>query len=137
MALSRSAWAIILFAAVNGLVAQVLESYTAHGLTDAAGEYAATVFHMSAKYQMWHVLGLLSIGLIYDRIPQGLIKRLLMATAALFAVGTLAFSGGMYWVPFGGNVYLAVFGAIILQLGWFCFIVTAGLGLLRRSPNIS
>lgn len=137
MTLSRTAWAIILFAVVNGLVAQILESYTAHGLTDVAGEYAATLFHMSAKYHMWHVLGLLFIGLTYDRCPSGTVRRMLAGTAILFALGMVAFSGGMYLVPFGGHVYVAVAGAIILQVGWGFFVLTAAAGLLlRAAPRV-
>ncbi|MDX2144280.1 MAG: DUF423 domain-containing protein [Rhodospirillaceae bacterium] len=137
MDLSRAAWTIVLFATVNGLIAQVLESYSAHGLTEIAGEYAATVFHMSAKYQMWHVLALLFIGLILDRIADPATKRLMVVTSVLFALGMAAFSGGMYWVPFGGNVYMAVGGAILLQMGWFAFVVASAMAVWRaKAPAI-
>jgi uncharacterized membrane protein YgdD (TMEM256/DUF423 family) len=132
MSLSRPAQIMVLIAVINGLIAQLLESYTAHGLTDVAGDYAATVFHMSAKYQMWHVFALILVALLFDRSPPGLVRVALAVTAALFAVGTLAFSGGMYWVPFGGNVYLAVGGAILLQAGWVVLLLVALAPLLGK-----
>lgn len=118
MSFSKTALAIMLFAAVNGLIAQICEGYAAHGLEDAAGSYAPTLYHTSAKYHMWHVLAMLFAGLIYDRIVSPSSQWLLIGATVLFGVGMASFSGGMYAVPFGGSVYFAVAGAILLQIAW-------------------
>jgi uncharacterized membrane protein YgdD (TMEM256/DUF423 family) len=131
MPLSRTALAIVAFAAVNGLVAQVLEAYAAHGLAEVAGDYAPTLYHTSAKYHMWHVLALLFVALIYDRVAVPVARWGLLAVVALFSVGTVAFSGGMYGVPFGGSVYYAVAGAILLQAGWAVFAASIIVALVR------
>lgn len=121
MPLSRTALGIILFAVINGLIAQSLESYTAHGLVEIGGDYAPTIYHMSAKYHMWHVLTLFFIAVVYDRITTRVARALLLTTVGFFVVGTLMFCGGMYSVPFGGSVYVAAAGAVILVAGWAVF----------------
>ncbi len=121
MQLSRTALGIVLFAVVNGLIAQSLESYTAHGLVDVAGDYGPTLYHMSAKYHMWHVLTLFFIAMMYDRIGSGLAHKLLIATVGFIMLGTLMFCGAMYGQPFGASVYVAAIGAIVLIIGWVFF----------------
>lgn len=125
MQLSRTALGIVLFAVVNGLIAQSLESYTAHGLVEVGGDYAPTLYHMSAKYHMWHVLTLFFIALIYDRITAQVARKLLIATVGFFGVGTIMFCGAMYGVPFGASVYIAAAGAVILVAGWVVFTAAA------------
>ncbi len=124
MTLSRSSLAMLLFAAVNGLIVICLESYAVHGLEEIAGEYAVSIFHMSAKYQMWHALGLAFLGLIHDRLPSGWSRRLNCSAAVLFAVGTVSFCAGMYAVPFGGPLEPAIAGAIIFMVGWVALAVS-------------
>ncbi len=118
MPLSRPSLAVLLFAAVNGFIVICLESYSAHGLEEIAGEYAVTIFHMSAKYQMWHALALAFLGLIHDRLPSGWPRQLNFSAAVLFALGTVSFCAGMYAVPFGGPLEPAIAGAIIFMAGW-------------------
>jgi uncharacterized membrane protein YgdD (TMEM256/DUF423 family) len=136
MALSRTALWIVLFAVVNGLVAQSLESYTAHGLVELTGDtYAPDLFHMAAKYHMWHVLALFFIALIIDRMPEGLPRKLLLVTVGFFVVGTLMFCGGMYSIPFGGSVYIAAAGAVVFVTGWVVFVAaTAAAIAATRKP---
>ncbi len=130
MPLSKPALGIFLFAVVNGLIAQMLEGYAAHGLAEVAGDYAPTLFHMSAKYHMWHVLAFFSIALLYDRIELKAVQWLLLATVAILGVGTLSFCGGLYGVSFGVNVYFAVVGAILFQVGWAVFVLALVAALL-------
>lgn len=125
MQLSRTALGIVLFAVINGLIAQALESYTAHGLVEVGGDYAPTLYHMAAKYHMWHVLTLFFIALIYDRITAKTARGLLLATVGFFGVGTIMFCGAMYGVPFGASVYIAATGAVILMAGWVVFTIAA------------
>lgn len=118
MPLSRSALLIIVFAAANGLVAQLCEGYAAHGLEEAAGSYAPTLYHTSAKYHMWHVLALLFAGLAFDRMTSRVARIVMVAAVAVMSAGMVSFAGGMYGVPFGASVYFAVAGAILLQISW-------------------
>ena len=129
MSLSKPALGIFLFAVVNGLIAQVLEGYAAHGLAEVAGDYAPTLFHMSAKYHMWHVLAFFSIALLYDRIELKAARWLLLATVLILGIGTLSFCTGMYGVSFGVNVYFAVVGAILFQVGWAVFVLALATAL--------
>ncbi|MCB2108405.1 MAG: DUF423 domain-containing protein [Rhodobacteraceae bacterium] len=133
MPLSRPALGITLFAVVNGLIAQVLEGYAAHGLVEIAGDYAPTLYHTSAKYHMWHVLALFFVVLIYDRVTVLPARVLLWVTVALFSIGMVMFSGGMYGVPFGASIYITVAGAILLQVGWGAFVLAIAAALVVRT----
>ena len=137
MTLSRPSLAMLLFAAVNGFIVINLESYTAHGLEEVAGEYAVHIFHMSAKYQMWHALALAFLGLIHDRLPMGWPRRLNGVAAVLFAGGMLSFCAGMYAVPFGGPLEPAIAGAIIFMAGWasFAAALVAATRRLRKAES--
>ena len=77
-----------------------------------------------AQMQMWHALALLLCGIRAERGGKG------HWAAAAFALGILAFSGGLYARAFGlprlpGLVPL---GGILLMLGWLLLTLSA----LRR-----
>ncbi len=115
-----------LFAVANALFALNMESYAAHGLELDAGEYAVHLYHTGAKYHMWHVFALLFTALLYDRWQDRLTRLLLGAAALCFAIAMVAFSGGMYRVPFGGGMTPVIAGAVLFLVGWGAL----GLGLV-------
>lgn len=87
-------------------------------------------FETGARYQMYHALGLLLIGLLLDRGD----SRALRIAGASFAFGIVIFSGCLYalvllqqrWlgaiVPIGGTAFL---------IGWIALAV----GVMSRTPS--
>ena len=58
--------AMIAFAAINAFIALDMSGEAGHGLEDELGKYAVHLYHTSAKYHMWHVLGLMGLAVLYD-----------------------------------------------------------------------
>jgi uncharacterized membrane protein YgdD (TMEM256/DUF423 family) len=72
------------------------------------------VFETAARYQMYHALALLAVGVVAARAPSA------SAAAAgwLFTAGIVLFSGSLYALAFTG---VRVLGAIT-PLGGLCFL---------------
>ena len=81
-------------------------------------------FETGVRYQMFHSIGLILLGLFANRFSSKLVK----ATGWCFALGTLVFSGSLYVLVISG---LKVMGAVVpiggtLQLvGWALFATAA------------
>ncbi len=80
-------------------------------------------FETAVRYQMYHALGLILVGLLIARNPHGL----LTVAGALFLFGIVLFSGGIYgWlatasrpmimvVPIGGSAWILAW--LLLAVG--------------------
>lgn len=114
------------FALVTGailcLLSVVLGAFAAHGLKSQLSEYAMSVFTTGVTYQMYHGLGLLLVGLLMK------MGYPLKATAWLFLIGCLLFSGSLYMLaltglkwfgpitPIGGTLFILGWGWLITQV---------------------
>ena len=90
----------VFFAAgcVSAAVAVGLGAFAAHGLRARLVPDLLTTFEIGVRYQMYHALGLLAVGLALARCPSsagGL-------AGWLFIAGTLLFSGSLYVLAFSG-----------------------------------
>lgn len=116
---------IIAIAAVFGLLAVMAGAAGAHALRDALDAGALRTFETAARFQMYHALALLAVGILSRRWQ----TRALTISAALFALGILLFSGSLYILAISG---MGIFGAIApiggvsLMAGW-AFLVLAAL----------
>ena len=75
------------------------------------------VFETAARFQMYHALALLATGLLAMRRR----TRWVVAAGALFALGTLLFSGSLYALALTGAGMLgavAPVGGVCLMAGW-------------------
>lgn len=84
------------------------------------------VFETGARYQMYHALALVAVGLVLVRTPGA---RLVTASGWLFVAGTVLFSGSLYGMALTG---VSALGAIT-PLGGVCFI--GGWGCLAASAR--
>jgi uncharacterized membrane protein YgdD (TMEM256/DUF423 family) len=118
-------------AALAGL-AVILGAFGAHEIKEIAPDSAA-IWKTGAEYQMYHALALITLALVYEKIP----GKLLLWAGRLFLFGTLFFSGSLYLLTIlkinGGGLGVA---ALITPLGGLCFI--AGwllflLGVLKKN----
>jgi uncharacterized membrane protein YgdD (TMEM256/DUF423 family) len=101
--------------------AVALGAFGAHGLRAMVTPEMLAVFETGVRYQMYHALALMAIGLSAARL-QG---RAVAAAAWLFVAGTVLFSGSLYvltltgtrwWgavTPLGGVAFLAGWAALL------------------------
>ncbi len=99
--------------ALSGLMAVAMAAYASHGLAPEVAGMGMT----GASLQAWHALALLGTGLLAERRPG---RRLPHVAAALFALGSVLFCGGVYTrvlteASLGG---LTPLGGTLLMAGW-------------------
>ena len=96
----------------------LIGAFGAHGLKSKVTSMDLEIFETGVKYQMYHSLGLILIGIIGFHLPYDLLK----IPAYLLISGTLIFSGSLYILVltnirwFGAITPL---GGMCLILGWF------------------
>jgi uncharacterized membrane protein YgdD (TMEM256/DUF423 family) len=114
-----------------------LGAYHAHGMQawlEAQPLAADEVSHRlenaatAVRYQMYHAVGLMIIGLSLHRAT----SKLLQAAGWLLLLGTLLFSGGLLLFVFTGTFLhwsIVPSGGLLLIVGW----VTAAIGFVRSN----
>lgn len=102
---------------VSALVAVTLGAFGAHGLRGRLVPDMLTTFDIGVRYQMYHALGLVAVGLGMTRWPSSS-----MALAGwLFIAGTLVFSGSLYVLALSGQRWLGAvtpIGGAAFIAGW-------------------
>src|SRR5690606_5410253 len=96
----------------------------AHGLRSRVGPEMVAVFETGARYQMYHGLGLVLVGLLALHRPSGL----LAAAGWLHLAGILIFSGSLYALVLSGVRGLGAItpvGGVAFLVGWALFVVAA------------
>ena len=122
----------LLLGALLGGLAVALGAFGAHGLegalharqasgevTDAEVVKRLANWETAARYQMFHALALLAVGLLAARRCG---KSINVAGAA-FTLGVLIFSGCLYALVLTGHTWLGrvvPIGGTLLILGWIC-----------------
>ncbi len=116
----------IIAGGILGMFGVAMGAFGAHGLQailEANGR--VDTFNTASRYQMYHALGLLLVGVLAERSAE---KWLAWAGYAMF-IGTLIFCGSLYilavfnvgWMgavaPLGGTA-LVISWALILLAGW-------------------
>jgi uncharacterized membrane protein YgdD (TMEM256/DUF423 family) len=98
--------------ALFGLVSVAMAAYASHGLPPERAALAGT----GASLGAWHGLALIGAGLLAER-RRGLLVHL---AAALFAIGTLAFCGGVFLRALTDHSIGLVtpLGGTLLMVGW-------------------
>jgi uncharacterized membrane protein YgdD (TMEM256/DUF423 family) len=102
---------------VSGGAAVALGAFGAHALRERLVPDMLAVFEVGVRYQMYHALALLVVGLAAGRLPGG------GAAAAgwLFVAGTVLFSGSIYLLAFTGQRWLGAvtpLGGVAFLAGW-------------------
>ena len=97
---------------INAFVAVAAGAFGAHGLKPRLSSELLAVFETGARYQMYHALGLLAVGLV---LGQG---RSASAAGWAMLAGIVLFSGSLYALALTG---IRALGAIT-PLGGLCFL---------------
>lgn len=116
----------LVIAALLGGLSVAAGAFAAHALKDKLSERAIEIFDTGARYQMYHALALLLVGVLLSRAE---FPQLPLETAGVaFIVGVALFSGSLYALSFTGVKWLgaiAPFGGLALMVGWASLAIAA------------
>lgn len=114
----------IAIASILGGLSVAGGAFGAHALKAQLTEKALATFELGTRYQMYHALALLLVGLLWLQLPT---SSWLNYASWAFIVGIVIFSGSLYGLSLSG---IKVLGAIT-PIGGLALI--AGWGLLARA----
>jgi uncharacterized membrane protein YgdD (TMEM256/DUF423 family) len=101
-------------------LAVTLGAFAAHKLKDIFAPEILQVFETAVKYQMYHAMALLAVGILYGAFP----VRQLVWAGNLFIAGMLLFSGSLYILCIVKHLQVsALWVGAITPFGGACFIV--------------
>lgn len=106
--------AFLLLAFLFGLLGVAAGAFGAHALRDALGPERLATFETGVRYQLYHALALLGVGLAAARWPD----HGWAAPGLLFVAGILIFSGSLYALSLTG----ARWPGAITPVGGLCFL---------------
>ena len=101
-------------------------AFASHALKEKLSERALEIFEIGSKYQMYHALALLAIGLLLSRSEVA--PTLLNTAGFAFIAGVVLFSGSLYALSLTGIKWLgatAPLGGVAFLVGWGCLAVAA------------
>jgi uncharacterized membrane protein YgdD (TMEM256/DUF423 family) len=117
--------------AISGFLAVALGAFGAHGLADQIDARALAAFETGARYQMYHALALLAVGVLAARDP----SRAFKVAGWAFVAGSLIFSGSLYMLAVSGQRWLGAItpvGGISFMTGWIALAYAAVSGAKAR-----
>lgn len=122
--------AFLFLGAVSGLIAVAAGAIGAHALMGLLAPAALAAFETAVRYQMLHAIALCVVALAVGRFE----GRVVPLAGALFAIGTLLFSGSLYLYALTGlraAAMIAPAGGAAFIAGWSC-LAWAALASPRR-----
>ncbi|MEE2901997.1 MAG: DUF423 domain-containing protein [Myxococcota bacterium] len=109
----------IAIGAISAAISVAAGAFGAHGLRGKISDDMLIVFETGARYQMYHALGLILIGVVLMNRPSSALNT----AGWLMTVGTLLFSGSLYGLALGGPRFLGP----ITPLGGTAFMIAWGM----------
>lgn len=106
---------VLIVGAVNGMLAVTLGAFGAHALKQRLDEHALAIWQTAVQYHFIHTLALVALACLMQK---NLRSPALEASALLFLLGLLMFSGSLYLLALGGPPWLGP----VTPLGGACFI---------------
>lgn len=122
---------VLVAGALAALTGVMAGAFGAHGLRQIVSARGLEVFQTGITYQIYHALALLAVAILQGF---GLARRWLAATAVLFIVGILLFSGSLYGLVLLDLTALGPvtpLGGLCFMAGWVTLIIAA----LKRIPE--
>jgi uncharacterized membrane protein YgdD (TMEM256/DUF423 family) len=119
----------IALGAVSAAIAVAAGAFGAHALRARLDARALEIWETAARYQMYHALAVILVGVLIDRAEGN--ARLFRASAWAFVAGTLLFSGSLYAMALSGVTALGVItplGGVAFIAGWVSLALSARRG---------
>lgn len=114
----------LMIGALSGAISVAAGAFGAHALREKVEPRLLEVFETAARYQMYHALALIAVGLVAARWSSGLTT----SAGWLFVAGTVFFSGSLYAMTFTGVRALGAvtpIGGVCFIAGWVCLALAA------------
>lgn len=105
--------------AIAALLAVAAGAFGAHALAQVLDERRLRVFETAARYQMFHALALVAVGVLGER--DGDEGRALRVAATAFTLGIALFCGSLYPLALGaprGLGAITPLGGVAFMVGW-------------------
>jgi uncharacterized membrane protein YgdD (TMEM256/DUF423 family) len=122
----------IAIAAILGGLSVAVGAFASHALKEKLTDHALEIFQTGARYQMYHALALLLVGLLcsssFKTLPYDAPPSTLIAAGIAFIVGVLIFSGSLYALSLTNIKWLgaiAPLGGAAFIVGWSCLAAAA------------
>ena len=115
----------LLIGALFAFLGVAFGAFGAHGLRSRLSPEMLAVFETAVRYQMYHALALLLVGLMMA--PMG--GPMIRTAGWAFAIGIVLFSGSLYALALTGTTTFGAItpiGGLAFLVGWGCLII-AGL----------
>ena len=118
---------IVALGAVLGGLGVAIGAFGAHGLQGKVTPEMLAVFEVGVRYQMYHALALVLLGLFAGRGPSPLPLEVppgITPAAWLFVAGIALFSGSLYALVLTGTRWLGAItplGGVAFIVGWVLF----------------
>ncbi|WP_298941338.1 DUF423 domain-containing protein [uncultured Psychromonas sp.] len=119
---SKQSRCFIAVAALLGATAVMFGAYASHGLSTWASTAQVSQVQVAAQYQLFHAIILIVISLLSSAFT----SRLLTISLYCFTLGTVCFSGSLYYLVFLGSkslVLVTPLGGLLLILAWLLVAV--------------
>lgn len=130
---SRPDCGILAFGALCGALSVMGGAFGAHALKARLAERAFEIFELAMRYQMYHGLALLAVGLLLILPGLELPRRLLRTAGALFILGVFLFCGSLLVYSLGDVrwvVRITPIGGFAWIIAWVLLLISA----LRLRP---
>lgn len=114
----------LILGAASAFLSVAAGAFGAHALRAKLAPDLLTIFETGARYQMYHSLGLIAIGLLAQLRPSPLLNGAGWAMVA----GILLFSGSLYALALSGVRVLGAItplGGLGFLVGWLLFALAA------------
>jgi len=120
-----SRWALSSGAAL-ALLAVLSGAFAAHGLKTILDAQQLALFETAARYQMYHALALLVVGILAS--VRQFSESLLKLAAFAFILGIFLFCGSLYALALSGITWLGAItplGGTAFLAGWLALMIAA------------
>ena len=114
----------IFVGALMGFLGVGLGAFGAHGLKTRVSPDMLAVFETGVRYQMYHALALIVVGLLMSRME----GRAMLVAGWSFIAGILIFSGSLYALALTGVTILGAItpiGGVAFLAGWIALAIAA------------
>ena len=114
--------------AITALLAVALGAFGTHLLRGGLDPAFSRTFETAVRYQFFHALALILVGLMQDR-ASARDRQTLGVAGFLFLAGTILFSGSLYFMSVTGASWVGAItplGGAALLAGWVAFALGCG-----------